>query len=64
MSYNQTCKRCGEPCDTFKMSWFNTEMICKKCQAQEEKKPRYKEAKRKELEEVKRGNYNFDGIGL
>jgi hypothetical protein len=46
------------------MSWFNTDCICKECDEKEKAHPRYKEAKEAELEQVKKGNYNFEGIGF
>lgn len=46
------------------MSMYNTDCICENCKAEERKRPDYKEASQKELEEVKKGNYNYKGIGL
>jgi hypothetical protein len=34
------------------------------CKEKEKENPRYKEAIRAEAEEVRKGNYNFKGIGL
>jgi len=39
-------------------------MICPRCEKIESKHPRFEEAKRREREEVKKGNFNFEGIGL
>lgn len=58
------CERCNKETNIQSMSWFNTEMICLECKEEEKNHPRYEEAKAKELEEVKRGNYNFEGIGF
>lgn len=58
------CDRCLEQTNTFTMSMFNTQLICMACKAEEREHPRYKEACDTELEEVKKGNYNFEGIGL
>ena len=60
----QKCHRCGEPSNIFKMSFFNTEMICQKCWKLEEEHHLYKFAKEEELRQTKMGNYNFKGIGL
>lgn len=56
------CERCHRRCFDVRMSWLNTQMICRSCQANERKHPRYDEAKRREYEELKKGNYNFPGI--
>jgi hypothetical protein len=46
------------------MSYFNTQEICLDCSEKEKELPRYADAKKAEAEAVKRGNYNFRGIGL
>lgn len=58
------CDRCLKEAKSFIMSMFNTQMICMDCKNKETKHHRYKEACDKELAEVKKGNYNFEGIGL
>lgn len=58
------CERCGKNTDMFTMSIFNTQYICMECKEKEKQHPRYEEAKRREYEEIKKGNYNFEGIGL
>ncbi|MBQ3423312.1 MAG: gamma-glutamylcyclotransferase [Romboutsia sp.] len=58
------CERCSKETNTFTVSMFNTQNICMECKDEERKHPRYKEACDKELEEVKKGNYNFEGIGF
>ena len=45
------------------MSRFNTERICMACSAKEKKHPRYQEAVDAEMEAIRCGNYNFQGIG-
>lgn len=57
------CERCFKDSISLSGSWFNTDMICPKCQEEEKNHHRYEEAKARELEEVKRGNYNYEGIG-
>lgn len=42
---------------------FNEDCICLECKEKETKDPRYKKARDREHEEVKKGNYNFKGIG-
>ena len=58
------CERCSKETNTFIMSMFNTQHICMECKDEERKHPRYKEACDRDLEEIKKGNYNFEGIGL
>jgi hypothetical protein len=57
------CKRCNKEINTWTLSMFNTDEICIDCKHEEMKLPEYEEAVRAELEEVKKGNYNFKGIG-
>ena len=45
------------------MSMFDTKMICMECEQKEREHPDYKKAKQAELDAVKRGKYNFEGIG-
>ena len=45
------------------MSLFNTQDICLECKNKEEQHPDYKEALRKDIEEINNGNFNFKGIG-
>lgn len=58
------CQRCKKESDTLSMSFFNTEMCCSECLIIESKHPKYKEAKDRELNELKVGNRNYEGIGL
>ena len=45
------------------MSRFNTDCLCMRCAEAEKSHPRYREAVEAELAEIRRGNYNFKGIG-
>lgn len=60
------CDRCGTSLmgKARTMSMFNTDCICTDCKDKERFLQNYNEARDKELEEVKKGNYNFEGIGL
>lgn len=59
------CDRCGGSLEGGRiMSMFNTDCICMKCKAEERKMKDYKKAQDAEINEVKKGNYNFSGIGL
>lgn len=59
----QICQRCHKQTNVSIMSMFNTDVICMDCKKKETKDPRYEEARRVEAEQVRRGNYNFKGIG-
>lgn len=58
------CDRCHKETNCLTGSYFNTEMLCTECDKIEQLHPLYKEAKRVEMEEVRKGNYNYEGIGL
>lgn len=60
----ETCDRCGKPLDNGRtMSQFNEEIICMECCKKERKHPDYRKALEAEHEEMKKGNFNFEGIG-
>jgi hypothetical protein len=59
-----TCDRCGRETLIVTGSYFNTELICEACDAAERAHPQFDEARRIETEAVRRGDYNFPGIGL
>ena len=59
----KTCDRCGVATKTWTCSMFNTQEICLVCKEQERKHPRYQEACEADREAIKRGDYNFKGIG-
>ena len=44
-------------------SYFNTDWICISCAEKERLHPDYEMAKKIENEQVRKGNYNFPGIG-
>lgn len=58
------CDRCGEEMFSCKVSYFNTETICRQCEDAEEAHPLFPEAKRMDNEAVRAGEFNFPGIGL
>jgi predicted ATPase len=60
---NGKCDRCSKPSTVTTGSYFNQEMICMECEKRERNHPEYKEAKQRELEEVRKGNMNYGGIG-
>ena len=58
------CDRCGKLTSSYIMSIFNTDEICFDCQAREREHPLYERARRAEDVAVRRGDYNFPGVGL
>lgn len=46
------------------MSIFNTDTLCMPCKDKERNHPKYEEAREADNNAVKRGDYNFPGIGL
>lgn len=58
------CDRCGSPTGGYTtMSQFNTDVICMDCKDEEKEHPDYKKALDAEHDEIKKGNFNFPGIG-
>ena len=45
------------------MSMFNEDIICQKCKKEEKDRPDYKLASDADNSEIRKGNYNFKGIG-
>ena len=58
------CERCNKESKLKTCSRFNTQMICMQCNDKEKKHEKYKLACEVEFNEVKKGNFNFKGIGL
>jgi hypothetical protein len=58
-----TCQRCGGSLENGRIcSMLNTQTICMDCKDAETKHPDYEKARQAELEEVKKGNYNYGGL--
>lgn len=57
------CERCGKPTESWTMSRFNTEKCCPACIDKEKKHPLYPAAVAAEADEIKKGNFNYPGIG-
>jgi len=58
------CQRCGNPTNgIIIMSMFNEDIICMSCKKEEKNNPQYKQAVDADVAEIKKGNYNFSGIG-
>ena len=58
------CERCNQKTDLHTMSFFNTQDICMTCVEKEKQHPKYAEAVQADVDEIKKGNMNFEGIGL
>lgn len=60
-----TCDRChGSLSSGRTMSMYNTNCICMACKETETKRTDYSSAVTADHEAIKKGNYNFEGIGL
>lgn len=57
------CQRCGGDCSTYRVSWFDTAVLCPSCQVEEEKHPDFRYARETENAAVRNGDYNFPGVG-
>jgi hypothetical protein len=58
------CGRCGAPAPISICSIFNTDQICQACEAEEKAHPDYEHAHEMEADAIRRGDYNFPGVGL
>ncbi len=57
------CNRCYTETNVHTMSMFNTQEICMDCRKKERSHPGYEKARQVEADQVRQGNYNFQGIG-
>lgn len=57
------CERCNQQSLVSTTSYFDTKTICMDCKKKEQNHPDYKKAVEAEIAEVKKGNFNFVGIG-
>lgn len=57
------CDRCKSKVKSYTLSWFNTDYICMNCRIAEEKHPDIELAKATDINELRKGNYNYEGIG-
>jgi len=58
------CERCRQPAQVFTGSIFNQQLVCVPCVLKERAHPRFLEAAEAEAAAVRRGEFNFPGIGL
>jgi len=59
-----SCQRCGKVTSVYIMSKFNTALICMGCDHLERQLPEYAAACEADEAAIRRGDYNFPGIGL
>lgn len=60
----ETCDRCGGSLkDGRIMSMYNTDCICMSCKEKERQRSDYPEAVQADPDQIRKGNYNFAGIG-
>lgn len=58
------CDRCGKELTVRIMSMYNEDVICMECKAAETRRPDYAAAVKADDDEIRKGNFNFKGIGL
>jgi hypothetical protein len=57
------CDRCGKASDIHILSMFNLQELCPDCKDAEKLRPDYAVAVAADEAAIKRGDYNFKGIG-
>ena len=61
----KNCDRCGGSLENGRiMSMYNEDCICMECKDKERKREDYKRANDADIEQIKKGNYGFKGVGL
>lgn len=62
--YRENCDRCHQPTNGVTiMSMYNEDIICIPCKGREKERSDYNKAVQADIEEIKKGNYNYEGIG-
>jgi len=56
------CEQCGKKTPALIMSMYSTKQICLDCKAEEERRPSYQEAVKREVEAIKRGDKYFNPV--
>ena len=58
------CDRCGSSLEKGRiMSMFNEDCICLECKNKERDLEEYRSAQEKEVEQIRKGNLNYKGVG-
>lgn len=61
----QNCDRCGGSLEKGRMmSMFNQNCLCMGCIAKERKHADYTQALEADTDQIRKGNFNFEGIGF
>lgn len=60
----KNCDRCKTKLTSRTMSWLNEDVICMDCSDKERSHDKFKQAKEAEIDQVRRGNYNYGGLLL
>ena len=61
----ENCDRCGRSLNGCRiMSMYNKDVLCMDCKDKEKQREDYRKAVEADHAEIRRGNYNFPGIGL
>lgn len=61
--YRKThCDRCNAPLKSRTLSMMNMDVLCSSCDNEEKKHPKYREACDMEMNEILKGNRNFEGM--
>lgn len=64
MNIPTECARCGNRLMAYTMSYFNQDYICiPDCVRRERDHPEFARAHQREVEQVMKGNYRFEGVG-
>lgn len=58
------CDRCGRNTERRTMSLFTHQYICDTCLQKERNHPMFEKARDTIMDEMNKGNYGFEGIGL
>lgn len=61
--WNGRCQRCRVKSYSYIMSMYSVTLICSLCSDKERERPDYDEAAKTESNEVKKGNFNYEGVG-
>lgn len=64
MKVSNRCHRCYASIRVSIMSKLNTDILCMACKDDEKCLPSYEAGDIAEIEAVRRGDYNFPGVGL
>jgi hypothetical protein len=58
------CERCNTETNSYGFSYFNVDALCQECLKKERVHPDFRKAYQADLDAIKKGDWNFAGIGL